>query len=341
MKTVLTNMDQLLQQKEPFVLATILSCSGSAPRGVGASMVVSSQGRQWGTIGGGAVEYAASQHAAELLNTQKTDLRKYHLNPNQIADLGMICGGEIEVLFTYFDASETTLKLIAELIRLSQNNCEGYAVRSIQEDSKPGSICLYDGETLQPYCPELFDWLQTHHPQKALVAEINSIRYLVEPVGETSHVYVFGGGHVAQKLIPLLSYVDFKVIVCEDREEFAKPQLFSQAENIVLHSFDDVFQELSIGKGDYVVIMTRGHQADYTILRQALKTNAFYIGCIGSRHKIALTKQRLREDGFTDQDFARVHTPIGLAIRAETPEEIGISVVAEMIQCRAERMDAE
>ena len=94
---------------------------------------------------------------------------------------------------------------------------------------------------------------------------------------------------------------------------------------------------MTLTADDYAVVMTPGHQADYEVLAQVLRSEAGYIGCIGSRGKIAKTRERLLADGFTDADLARVHAPIGLPILAETPEEIAISVAAEMIEHRAKR----
>ena len=100
-------------------------------------------------------------------------------------------------------------------------------------------------------------------------------------------------------------------------------------------SFEEVSRHITITPDDYVVIMTRGHQADYEVLTQVLRSGAKYIGCIGSRRKLALCREKLLEAGFTAEEYARVHAPIGLAIGAETPAEIAVSVTAEMIAVRA------
>ena len=150
-------------------------------------------------------------------------------------------------------------------------------------------------------------------------------------------VYVFGGGHVAQELVPVISHVGFRVVVYEDRENFARPELFQGVHHTILGSFERISEHITIHENDYAVIMTRGHQSDYEVLRQVLRTQAAYIGVIGSRQKIAATTKRLLEDGISEQDIARLHTPIGLPIKGETPAEIAISIAAEMILFRAER----
>ena len=163
--------------------------------------------------------------------------------------------------------------------------------------------------------------------------------FYVEPISLAGVTYVFGGGHVARELVPVLEHVGFRCIVFEDRPDFATRELFPTAFGLVLGDFSAIGERIRIGPRDNVVIMTRGHGFDYEVLAQALATPAAYIGCIGSRRKVAATKARLfAEKGYTEEDFARVHTPIGLDIGAETPAEIAISVAAEMIRFRAERV---
>lgn len=148
-------------------------------------------------------------------------------------------------------------------------------------------------------------------------------------------VYIFGGGHVSQKLVPALAAVEFRCVVLEDREEFCSPDLFPQAEEVRLADFSKVSQEVELTGDDYVVIMTRGHKDDLLIQSQVMRAPARYIGVIGSRRKTAAVTAALREMGFREEDFCRVHAPIGLPIRSETPAEIAVSVAAQLILERA------
>ena len=148
-------------------------------------------------------------------------------------------------------------------------------------------------------------------------------------------VYVFGGGHVARALVPVLASVDFCCVVVEDRPEFCKPELFPGAQAVRLIPVERLGDELHIRAEDYVCVMTRGHAGDMECEAFALTTPARYIGVIGSRRKIAVVNERLLERGFTRADLDRVHTPIGLPIGAQTPQEIAISIAAEMIKVRA------
>ena len=155
------------------------------------------------------------------------------------------------------------------------------------------------------------------------------------PVVKAGRVYIFGGGHVSQALVPAIAAVGFRPVVYDDRPEFADMTLFPQAEAALCGSFEELSRQVAVTADDYVVIMTRGHQADYEVLAQLLRSGARYLGCIGSKRKLALCRDRLLEAGFTAGEYARVHAPIGLAIGAETPEEIAVSVTAELIAVRA------
>ena len=157
----------------------------------------------------------------------------------------------------------------------------------------------------------------------------------VEPLCHAGSVYIFGGGHVGRALVPVLATVGFRVVMYDNREELAKKENYPMASEVIFGSFSDISGKVALTANDYAVVMTPGHQADYEILSQVLGSDATYIGCIGSRTKVAKTRERLKCDGYTEEDIARVHAPIGLPILAETPEEIAISIAAEMIEHRA------
>ena len=142
---------------------------------------------------------------------------------------------------------------------------------------------------------------------------------------------------MAQALVPVLAGVGFRCVVFDDRERFTSPALFPDAAGRITGDFDRIGDFLTVSESDCIVIMTRGHEADYTVLEQALATPAYYIGLIGSRSKMAATREKLGAAGFGETDFARIHNPIGLPILADTPAEIAVSVAAEMILARAQR----
>lgn len=275
MRQLFQQLEQTLKEHKNAVLVTVTASSGSTPRGAGANMLVTDQGRVAGTIGGGAVEYRSEQVALEALKAGQSRVESFQLHPNEVQDLGMICGGDVQVSFRYLDGGD----------------------------------------------PAALKWVQQE-------------RARLLPAGR---VLIFGGGHVAQALAPALSAVDFRCVVLEDREDFCRPELFPGSEETRLIQNDDPAAYRDITAEDYVAVMTRGHKDDLTVQAQVLKTPARYIGVIGSRRKTAAVFARLREMGYTDADLARITTPIGLDIKAETPAEIAVSIAAQLIMLRAER----
>lgn len=146
--------------------------------------------------------------------------------------------------------------------------------------------------------------------------------------------YIFGAGHVAVSVELFARMVGFGTVIIDDRAEFANEDRFPQADQVLVASVDDAFDQLSIGEGAYVVSITRGHSFDEEVVTHALRTRARYVGMIGSKRKVASIRQRIRDSGFTDADLARLHAPIGVEIGAETVEEIALSIVAELVAVR-------
>lgn len=156
----------------------------------------------------------------------------------------------------------------------------------------------------------------------------------VEPIVSTPTLFILGGGHISFTLAKIAKLVGFKIVVVDDRPEYATAQRFPDAEQVIAISYNKAFSELKVGKSGYVVIVTHGHKGDAAALEGALSTEARYIGMIGSRTKNASVYARLKAKGITQKQLDTVHAPIGLRIRAQTPEEIAVSILAEMIQVR-------
>ena len=327
-------MAERLSAGEDLVLVTVVASSGATPRGAGARMLVGRSGRICGTIGGGAVEYRSEHIAAEVLKEKKSGSHDFSLTKNDVQNLGMICGGDVKVYFRYIPAGDgETLALAAEAERRFEG---GQDMWLLNEISDGGRMCIYSAdEGSFPYEPPL--WTRDLMSRKPQSGEREGREFYAEQINSSGRVYVFGCGHVAQELVPVLTHVGFRCVAMDDRPEFASRELFPSAEEVLLIDFQRVADYVAIGPEDYVCIMTRGHAFDAVVQAQALRTPACYIGVIGSRHKAAGVRAALKEQGFTDGQLDRIVTPIGLEIKAETPAEIAISIAGQMILHRAER----
>lgn len=331
---ILTCMDE----GRSSVLCTVVASSGSTPRGAGARMLVTKAGLVRGTIGGGAVEYKALNMASGILASGASAEKAFDLSRNDIEGLGMICGGSVHVYFQFIAADDKKTKaVLLKCLEEMESNKNVWLVTDITDEAAWDTGVICDAGIFGLDIPE--ELLGRLACAKAVRAEIGGRRYYSEPVSRSGRVIVFGGGHVAQELVPVLSHVGFSCIVVDDRPEFAADKLFPEAKQVIVGDFSNMGAYLDIGKDDYIVIMTRGHAHDYTVEEQVLKTNAGYIGMIGSKSKIAAASEKLLAAGIPRQKIDAVYAPIGVNIKAETPAEIAISIAAELIRVRAQRLE--
>ncbi len=331
MKELLEILLKALNAGRASMLVTIIAREGSSPRGVGAAMIVDADGTS-GTVGGGAIEYQATLDARALLAKNASDTREYILHANEAADLGMICGGRVRMLLRFFAPDAENTALLERLLCWMREGEEAYLLCRIDGDGVGKSEGVLRSELNE--LPSMIREALTPPPKCPLLTE-GEAQVFIEPLLGAPRVIVFGGGHVSQQLVPLLGFLGYRAWVVEDRAEFANPALFPAAERTLLCSFESIAEAVTLAEADSVIVMTRGHQADYTILRQVLPCGADYIGCIGSRSKVAITRERLLADGFSEREIGRIHAPIGLSIGAETPAEIAVSVAAELVAHRA------
>lgn len=160
------------------------------------------------------------------------------------------------------------------------------------------------------------------------------LKVLIEPVAGDERLVILGAGHISRALVAMGRGLDFHVTVTDDRPQFANAERFPDAQRILVAPFEEQFDQLAIDARTSVVIVTRGHSHDELCMERALRTPARYIGLVGSRTKVAVFRARLREKGFSEEDLDRVVCPCGLDIGAETPEEIAVSILGELIARR-------
>lgn len=181
-------------------------------------------------------------------------------------------------------------------------------------------------------------------PREPALVEVEEVgKVYVEPVGVGPHVLILGGGHVSQALAKVLAILRYETTVVDDRPDFANQTIFPTAARVICGDFLEIVANHPFTENTFVVIVTRGHRYDYTCLRAVIDKPAGYIGMIGSRRKVKAVFQALEEEGVTQEKLSDVHAPIGLDIGAQTPEEIAISIAAELIsvnsRTRGERLD--
>lgn len=348
MNDVFTQLEIELQNRRPAALLTIIARHGSAPRGVGSHQLVLADGTTVGTIGGGIAEYKAIEAGKKALREKQSSILKFVLHPADMDDIGAVCGGEATVFCQYIDADIPSIMDCIRHINCVRHTHEAYELVLSLGDVQRWAMAAVGAETVicgdltaQVGLRSLLDTKPTWLTHLRGLVQSGDDTWYGEPLSYPGSVFIFGGGHVAYALVPVLTRLGFPCVVIDDREEFANPLRFPEAVGTVVSDLAHLPESLVITPHDYVCIMTRGHVGDYVVERQVLPCNPYYLGVIGSQQKLAFVRSKLLKDGFTNEDIDAVHAPIGLPISAATPDEIAISIAGELIAVRARREGRE
>jgi xanthine dehydrogenase accessory factor len=362
MKDVFKELLVEIEKGKPTALATLIESKGPVPMSHSAKMLLKSDGTTAGTVGGGCLEAEVWQEAKNCMADGKTRLLTFGLTEKEAGDLGLICGGKVKILTEpiYPGIMDDLFK---EVVR-ARSEGERVALATIisQGGGRPlngrAKVLIRDGEgtigslggELDKIAADLAKRVFTQ--EKMLVEDLSlsgdemsrlglvekdGVWLFVEPITPQPTIFIFGGGHVALPIAKVAKMAGFKVVVIDDRPAFANFERFPEADEVIAEDFVKAFEKLDIDENSYIVSVTRGHQYDEMIIEQAVKTSARYIGLMGSKRRVRITFDRIASRGTPKELLGRVHAPIGLEIEADTPEEIAVSILAEIIKVRRER----
>jgi len=328
---------QLLSTGENIALVTVISTTGSTPGKVGYKMLVwGKSGETIGTVGGGLVEAQIINAAKNLLPKIQDQVFRFDFDGTGDIERG-ICGGSMELLIETFDSE--SLPLFKEVSRIIEDGGGGALISIISPKKPPKKIFLQnilDSAANIDFPAEVIESIKTavakEQSQKKKLE--NGVEIFIEPIFEPPMVFIFGAGHLSYYISRFAKSLNFRVTVCDDREEFVSEKRFPDADNIIVENFENVFDRININKNSYIVVVTRGHRCDEIVLERAVKTDARYIGMIGSKRKTLTILNRLREKGISQEALRRVYSPIGISIGAVTPQEIALSIVCELVKIR-------
>ena len=330
MKKCFTSLLEQMCAGHDVVLCTVIEQAGSVPRGMGSQMVLSAAGLVAGTIGGGAGEKEMIAYGLSLLAQRRSGAHTCALRGPTGERPGSACGGAMTVYFHYIAADDETWKaLIGMLLERVARRRGGWLIQSLHG----GAPALLDEAGALLYGERPAD------PAALCRPFVRTEAYFSMPLDVGERAVLFGAGHCAQALVPLLASVGFRVTVYDDRPELAKEALFPTADCVICAPFDHIAGRLTMDSADYVVAMSSTHASDLLIMRQALAADCAYMGMIGSKAKRGFVFGRLLEAGVSQERLDRVHTPIGLGIQAVTPAEIAVSIAGEMILVRAQNRE--
>lgn len=347
-----------LAEERRVVQALLVEVEGSAPLPVGAMMVIDDQGNIEGSITGGCVEGAVVTEAEELLAATgpapaPAKLLRYGISDELAGTVGLMCGGIVHIL-VYELTGET-----AEVERAAlEAHAEGRpaAVATLIDGDTAGSRLAVIGDTLigSLHDTDLLDRNVAREAQglleegKTTLRRFGSdgatlgddIRVHIRAYALPPQMWIIGAIDFSAALAPFASQIGYEVTITDARDRFARSRRFSSAASVKIGWPQDVMADVELGPRDAVLVFTHDPKFDEPALIAALKTNAGYIGALGSRQTTADREERLKRAGVSEADLARIHAPCGLDIGSRTAEETAVSVLAEIIAARAERAGA-
>jgi xanthine dehydrogenase accessory factor len=339
-----------LENQSPVVMASIISLKGSSPRHNGTRMVISAEGN-YGTIGGSLLEARVIEVSRIVLEQRLSRLMNYDLKGKDAYSKGMICGGNATVLLDFIEPTGENKIFFQRWQEAVRGSNDFYFLTQISETETDDRVKIVgrgllslEGQLLgkSEIAQNNLDNLkpELHTISSTAVFDLKDGQLLVDFIRKLKTLYCFGAGHVALPTAHIASLAGFSVVVIDDRAEFANAERFPDADIKVIKDYHRAVEGLTIDEDSFIVIVTRGHQYDRTVLEQALQTRARYIGMISSRRKRDAIYNALMENGVKKQTLEQVHSPIGMEIGAETPEEIAVSIVAELI-CERSKQQAK
>jgi xanthine dehydrogenase accessory factor len=323
---------------EELAIATVVRVVGSAPRPVGASMIVSNTGRMAGSVSGGCVETTVYEEMMDVLGGGPSRLLHFGITEDMIWDVGLACGGTIDVFLRKLDPG-----LVAALRGYVEQGEAIALVTVVGGEEGLGDVALIgydgvvwgaDGEPITAIACETL----ARRVERGSIHEISSgEEVFVEPFLPPPALIIVGGVHVAIPLTRFARELGFYVVVVDPRAKFADHERFPEADEVLLEWPDEALAHLRIDDATYIVLLTHDPKIDEPTLAAALRTEAAYIGAIGSRKTHAGRFERMANWGISAAQLQRVHAPIGLDLGGKTPEETALSIIAEVVAVKNSR----
>ncbi len=330
-------------QGRPFALARVIETWGSSPRPVGAAMIVGRQMEVAGSVSGGCIEGDVITESRQVLEDGKPRRLRYGVSDETAWSVGLTCGGQVSVF-------------VEQHPGLAGGGSAGVweALRARLETNRPAVLLTRLDSTERPHLlvdPEAGevaagDWAPAEAPaleaaasafseRQSAVVEIGSEAVFVQAFPRQDRLLVVGASHICIPLVRLAKVLDLETVVIDPREVFARPERFPEAPSRLEHTWPGRFlEDWSVDESTFAVLLTHDPKIDDEALHHLLRSPAAYIGALGSRRSHAKRVERLREAGFDEGEIGRIRGPVGLDIGAESPEEIALSILAEVVAVR-------
>jgi len=346
---------QLIEEGETLAIATIVSTLGSTPREVGAKMVVTASGEILGTVGGGCGEAEVRREAVQVIRSHKPAMVKVELMDDIESNSPAVCGGILHVFIDpwWKDPATVCAQLTDEFLKVQSEGAAAVLATVVKADNcpdvMPGQKCfvrngviktgnIRNNDLLQAVVHEAEARVQREECRQVAITLPGTdikIEIFFEVLTAISKVIIVGAGHLAIPLVQFAKILGFHITVLDDRVMYANRERFPDVDEVLVGDMAELLRGMEITSQTYIVLITRGHQYDEPCLREVIHSPAKYIGMIGSKRRIKACFIRFRdENGIPEELLKRVYAPIGLDIKAESPEEIALSIISEMVKVR-------
>ncbi len=326
MRELLPDLEQWLNKGERVALATVISTWGSAPRPAGSTMAVSESGGLVGSVSGGCVEGAVIQTAKEVLKSGRPQRLHFGVADDVAWGVGLACGGEIDIF-----VQPVKEKLFKELLpRLKAD--QGMVLNTVIKGAELGSQVLTDeagkvliGNGAGPFL------IKQDGIEPKIIEDKKGEEIFANPLPASPTLIMIGGVHIAIALAKLAHALNFRAVIIDPRKTFATTERFADVDKLIQAWPRAAFEQLPLNRSSAVASLSHDPKIDDPALTAALKSPAFYVGALGSKKTQARRRQRLLDAGMSEDEISRLHAPIGIQIGAETPEEIALAIMAEVI----------
>jgi xanthine dehydrogenase accessory factor len=336
-KDVLETLERWTGEGLKVATATVVSTERSAPRDPGAVLAVSEKGEVAGSVTGGCVEPAVYEEAQAVLAGGPPRLVTYGIADDEAFEVGLPCGGTVHI---FVDALDPALvSPIAEAVRAERPVALAMKVAGPEIGEKQ---LVYGDSTVNGEIPQKAREL-LGRGETGLVPLGGEEELFVSSFAPRPRMYVFGAIDFASALASMGRYLGYHVTVCDARAKFVTPERFPDVDDLVVAWPDEFLASAPVDERTAICVLTHDDKFDVPILKQALAGPAGYIGAMGSRRTTERRAERLREEGVSDEQLARIHAPIGLSIASRSPEEVAVAIAAEIISvfnAKAQRVSA-
>lgn len=340
MKELIEIIKDWTNKNKSFACATVIQTWGSSPRPVGSTMLVTEDMEMAGSVSGGCVEGAVIKAALPLIKNGTGQRLAYGVADEEAWAVGLSCGGKMQVFaerFLAFDERETEKAAWEKLSACLTNNEACVLLTKIIDGKGEHSVVLPNGEVFgQPISANLeSEALRVYNERKNQV--IAEGAYFAQVFPRKSQMLIIGAAHITVDLVKLANMYGFETVVIDPRGVFAKKTQFPDPPDQLFEKYPaEVLPKFTLDAYTYAVILSHDPKIDDNALHILLKSDAAYIGALGSRKTHAKRTARLQEAGFSEEEISRIHAPVGVDINAKSPAEIALSVMGEIIKVKNE-----